>query len=119
MRYTPAIESEKTVLGGLLLDSGLFWQIKDKLCPEDFFLQFHQTVYQSMIEVYAIRESFDAAMIADHTGININHLVELSNECCSLANLSAHADIIREKSVQRQLIECSNELREEKETPKG
>jgi replicative DNA helicase len=119
-----AIESEKTVLGGLLLDSSKFEEITSQLCPNDFSLDIHGLIFETMQTIYAKRKVFDIPMILDEMVSKENDfqhldqsleflLLELSNECPSVANIKSHADIIREKSVQRQLIKVANEISKE------
>lgn len=115
MEFRPAIECEKTLLGGLLLDCTKFEIVKDALCINDFYMVGHQNIFKAICEVQHKRGSFDIAMVADHGELNIDYLYELSLVCPSTANLKAHADIIREKSVQRMLIECSKEIEDAKQ----
>lgn len=114
----PAIESECAVLGGLILDSKLFGDIKDKLCPLDFHAKRHQILFQAMSDLYAKHGIFDAPMILDHIEYedsdDMARVYDLANNCCSIANIQAHADIIREKSVQRQLMDCVKEAKDQK-----
>lgn len=110
-----AIESEKTLLGGLLLDSYQFVAIKDKLSPDDFYYLPHISIFRTMNELHEKHNNFDIPMICnDHPELE-TYLLELTDNCCSVANLNSHADIIREKSVQRTLQECAKELKESKE----
>lgn len=106
IHITPPTESEKTLLGALLLDSSCFDTIKDMICEADFFSDAHAKVYGAIREVHAARGTFDIAMVSDHGTINAAYLYSLAQDCCSTANIKSHADIIREKSVQRQLAEC-------------
>ena len=117
MYIRPAIESEATLLGGLILESILFVNVKDKLCPADFYTERHQRLFKAMKELHEKHGSFDLPMLSDHIDYedsdDIAHLYDLANNCCSTANLNAHADIIREKSVQRKLLACAREIKEE------
>lgn len=109
---TPAFESERTLLGALLLDSSCYLTIKDMLCGADFSNEAHNKVFESIRAVFAERGVFDPAMVSDHSGINVDYLCSLANDCCSTANIKAHAEIIREKSVQRQLVAVAQEIAE-------
>lgn len=117
MYIKPAIESESTLLGGLILESNLFVNFKDKLCPADFYAERHQKLFAAMKELHDKHGTFDISMLLDHMDFehseDMAHLYDLANNCCSTANLAAHADIIREKSVQRQLVLCAREMKKE------
>lgn len=112
VNITPATESEKTLLGALLLDSSCYLTIKDMLCGADFSCDAHSKVFEAIREVFNTRETFDIAMICDHGGINHAYLYQLAQDCCSTANVLAHAQIIREKSVQRQLVKVAQDIAE-------
>lgn len=109
-----SIESERAVLGGLLLDSTLFDKIKDQLTSEDFSVKAFKDIYGAMSSLYKKHGVFDPTIISDYLELDSKQqkdLYELANECVSTANIKAYADIIREKSVQRQLISVSYEIK--------
>jgi replicative DNA helicase len=114
MEFRPAIECEKTLLGGLLLDSSKFEIVKEMLCINDFYFPDHQNIFKAICEVQHKRGSFDIAMVANEGELNIEYLYKLAMECPSTANLKAHAEIIREKSVQRMLIQCAKDIEDSK-----
>ncbi len=120
-------ESEKTVIGGLLLDSSQFLKVHEKIAPEDFSREIFGTIFYTMSILHDKRKTFDIAMIVDEMGENKSCelknsleslLLNLANECPSVANICAHADIIREKSVQRQLLQVATEIAHEASNPK-
>lgn len=117
MYIKPAIESEATLLGALILDSKLFVNIKDKLCEADFYADRHQRLFNAMKVLFEKHGGFDASMLVDQVDYedseDIGRIYDLANNCCSTANIQAHADIIREKSVQRQLLACAREIKDE------
>ncbi len=109
----PAVESEKTVLGAILLDNNLLRVIADQLCPNDFAFEFHQLLFDRMIKMFNKHHAVDVAMLVDTLKIGDEdraYIYRLAAECPSIANVKAHADIIREKSVQRQLLKLAKEL---------
>ena len=119
-------ESEKTVIGGLLLDNSQFLKIQEKIAPEDFSRDIFGEIFYTIINLYEKRKAFDIPMIIDEMGVDKSCelknsleslLLNLANECPSVANLSAHADIIREKSVQRQLVAIATEIAQEASVP--
>lgn len=114
---TNAKESEQTLLGGLLLESELFSHIDKILCCNDFEYPTHQKIFDTMRRVYKKYRNFDVPMIADELPEDRVYLYQLANECCSTKNIVAHAEIIREKAVQRQLAECIYQMRLEESRP--
>ena len=109
---TPATESEKMVLGALLLDGPLYNIVKTMLCPMDFNDPAHQEIYAAISDLFKKHGCFDIAMLADEMPGRQELLYQLANECVSTANVKAHAEIIREKSVQFQLVKVAQEIAE-------
>ena len=104
MRMPQSIESEKRVLGALLLDSSLLKNISNELCPEDFTKTLHKEIFNQMRKLAIVHKSFDAQIICDALKLNKageKYLYELAK---------AYSDIIREKSVQRQLIAVATDI---------
>lgn len=110
MKAPKSVEAEKAVLGGLLLDSKLFEAIREKLCTEDFYQKEHRSIYHVMGLLWDEHKSFEAGLI----GIRLQPLEEyifgLANDCASTKNIMAYVDIVREKSVQRQLIVVATDI---------
>lgn len=112
LSITPATESEKTVLGALLLDSPLYNIVKNMLCPMDFSDPARQEIYAAINDLFKKHGCFDMAMLVDEMPPMQELLYQLANECVSTANIEAHAIIIREKSVQRQLAGVAKDIAE-------
>lgn len=118
MNIRPAVESEKTVLGAILLDNGVIRDVADRLCPKDFGIYFHEEIFDSIIRLHKKHGSVDVPMITGDLKLNQEHeayVYELANECPSTRNIKAHADIVREKSIQRKLLKVSKEIKKQKE----
>lgn len=116
-RVMPAVESEKTILGAILLDNGVIRDVVDRLCPKDFDIYFHEEIFEALIRLYKKHGSVDVPMLSNDLKLNADHegyVYELANCVPSVANVKAHADIVREKSVQRQLLEVVKDMKESK-----
>jgi replicative DNA helicase len=102
----PATESEKTILGAILLDNSSLRVIWDIIRPCDFAFDFHQALYEAIFRLHKKHNLVDIPMLIDELQIaplEASYLYELANKCPSTNNIKAHAEIVREKSVQRQL----------------
>lgn len=109
-------EAEKSVLGSLMLDSSAIHVVSDILNPEDFYDQKHSIIYGAMLELYEKREPIDVLSVSSRLkekkqikeiGGN-TYLAELVNVVPTASNVKHYADIVREKSVLRDLIQVSN-----------
>jgi replicative DNA helicase len=120
-------EAEQSIIGGLLLDNQVWDKISIKLCETDFYRTEHRVLYRAIIELARKNQPFDVVTLLD-TLKSTNeldeaggetYLFELANNTPSVANVSAYADIVREKSVQRQLIAVAGEVADLAYNPGG
>ena len=113
-----SIEGEQAVLGGLLL-SPLAWDlVADVVTEIDFYREDHRLIFRAIHELndrskpcdaVTVTEWFEAHGKADQIdgGSYVN---QLTSSTPSAANVKAYAEIVREKSVLRQLIDVGSEI---------
>jgi replicative DNA helicase len=113
-----SVEAEQAILGGLMLDNQVWDKIGHKLCDADFYRTEHRLLFQCISNLVSKNQPFDVVTVfdglksmnqADAAGGEA-YLFELANNTPSVANVSAYADIVRAKSVQRQLIGVAGEI---------
>lgn len=113
-----SIEAEQAIIGGLLLDNLAWDKVAEKLCETDFYRTEHRLLFQAIQELASKDQPFDVVTLLetlksthalDDAGGEA-YLFELANNTPSVANVSAYADIVREKSVHRQLIAVSTDI---------
>ena len=111
-------EAEQAILGGLMLDNQVWDKIGHKLCGTDFYRTEHRLLFQCISNLVAKNQPFDVVTVldglkssnqADEAGGEA-YLFELANNTPSVANVAAYGDIVRSKSVQRQLIGVAGEI---------
>lgn len=122
-----SIEAEQSVLGGLMLDNRAWDQIADRLREGDFYRHDHRLIYRVMnrlsdqskpLDVLTVSESLRELHELDNAGGEV-YLFELANNTPSVANIRAYADIVRERSVLRQLIAAANDIASHAFNPQG
>lgn len=128
MRIPPhSVEAEQAVLGGLMLDNGRWEQVADRLVEEDFYRQDHRLLFRAITELADNSTPFDAVTLAewlqarnllDQAG-GLAYLATLARDTPTAENVRAYADIVRERSVLRQLIRVGGELAEAAYRPDG
>jgi replicative DNA helicase len=120
-------EAEQAVLGGLMLDNRMWDAIADRLVASDFYRRDHQLIFESIAELAAKSEPFDAVTLseclerkaqAEQTG-GLVYLAGLVRDTPSAANVRAYADIVRERSTLRQLISVGGEIAASAYDPEG
>lgn len=121
------LEAEQAVLGGLMLDNSAWDQIADRLHEEDFYRREHRLVYRAMAELAEAVHPLDVVTLSgrlrqqgrlDDAG-GLSYLGGIARETPSAANIRAYADIVRERSVLRQLIRAGSDVAEAAFNPQG
>ena len=110
-----SIEAEQAVIGGLLLDNRAWEKIADKITVADFYREEHRVLFSAIGNLEAKSQPFDAVTLSelltntnqlDQVG-GLAYIGRLAKETPSAANITAYADIVRERSILRQLIATS------------
>lgn len=122
-----SVEAEQSVLGGLMLDNRAWDLIADRVQEVDFYRHDHRLIYRVMarlseqnkpLDVLTVSESLREIRELDNAGGEV-YLFELANNTPSVANIAAYADIVRERSVLRQLIATANDIASSAFNPDG
>ena len=119
LRVPPfSIQAEQAVLGGLMLDNQTWDKVADRLIEEDFYRRDHRLIFRGIRQLTEKRSPFDLVTLSemleksgtlDDAG-GLAYLGTLARDTPSAANIEAYADIVREKSVLRQLIHAGTEI---------
>ena len=119
LRVPPhSVEAEQAVLGGLLLDNSTWDTVADRLRADDFYRRDHQLIFEAIAELSARSEPSDAVTLAEYLAAKgqgddsggLAYLAGLARDTPTAANIRAYADIVRERSLLRQLIRVSGEV---------
>lgn len=104
-------ESERAVLGAILLDSLLLKQVAQRLRPEDFYLERHQDLFRGMLLCQEEGVAPDPLTLRDHLGDGVyertggtGYLAQLDVALPDLGRIDAYVEIVKERSVRRRLI---------------
>lgn len=115
-----SIDAEQSVLGGLMLDNRAWDQVADRIRDEDFYRNENRLIFRVMgrlleqskpIDVLTVSEALRELHELEQVGGEV-YLFELANNTPSAANISAYADIVRERSVLRQMIAAAGDIAE-------
>ena len=116
-----SIEAEQSVLGGLLLDNTAWDKVADVVTERDFYRHDHRLIFRSIAILAEKDEPLDVITLSswlkdrdelENAG-GLAYLGTLAKDTPSAANIKAYADIVREKSVLRQLISIGSEISED------
>jgi replicative DNA helicase len=113
-----SIEGEQAVLGGLLLSPRAFDQVADVITEADFYREDHRLIFRAVHELsnkgkpcdaVTVTEWFESRGLVDQVDGG-GYVSQLASNTPSAANVKAYADIVREKSILRQLIDVGSEI---------
>ena len=111
-------EAEQAVLGAMLLDNDAALRAVELVDDALFYREAHRRVFRAMrrlierrvnIDHITLRDELERKGELDSVG-GEGYLAELVDAAVTTANLEAHAAIVREKAVLRQLIEASTAI---------
>lgn len=122
-------ESERAILGSIILNNALINQAVELLKPEDFYVGSHRRIFVAMIALFERLSDINPILIGEELrrdgGIEsaggITFITNLTYGLPHFSSIAAYAKVVRGKSLMRQLIKvCSkitSEALEEGEEP--
>ena len=122
-----SMESESSVLGGLLLDNSAWDRVGDLLTERDFYRHEHQLIYAAIgklineskpADVITVFEHLQGMGKAEEVG-GILYLNQLAQYVPSATNIRRYAEIVREKGILRKLLTVSDEIATNALNPQG
>lgn len=114
-------ESERVILGAILLDNQLISQAVEVLDPADFYSPFHRQVFKAMIKLFEGAESIDPILIGeelkkegsiDSVG-GIAAITNLTYGLPHFSDINDYVKVVKEKSITRNLIKVCNQITSE------
>lgn len=108
-----SIESEQSVLGGIMLNNDAWDKIADIILVSDFYRQDHRLIFNAITELSEEGKPFDVVTLSEQLDRKnelgkvggLAYLGSLVKDTPSAANVKAYAELVRERSILRQLID--------------
>jgi len=121
------MEAEQSLLGAMMLSEHAWDKVADRLVETDFYRETHRLVFRAIGELQQAHQPSDAVTVADWFARNNlldrveggAYLTMLANDTPGTANILGYAEIVREKSILRQLIEIGTEVADSALRPSG
>jgi len=112
------LEAEQAVIGGVFQSNTMFHELVDLVDADDFYSPAHRTIFQAFIDLYNKQKPIDLVTVKDHLESSGTletiggpvYLFELADSVFSSANAMHHAQIVRDKSILRKLIDASSNI---------
>jgi len=122
-----SLEAEQSVLGGLLLDNDSADKVGDVLADADFYSEAHRLIYQHVLrliadgkpaDVVTVSESLASTQKLDYIG-GLAYLGALVGNVPTAANIRHYAQIVRDRSILRQLAATAGDIADAAYNPLG
>ncbi|MEK9685912.1 MAG: replicative DNA helicase [Methylophilaceae bacterium] len=128
LRLPPhSLEAEQSLLGGLLIDNEALDKVADLVSVKDFYRQDHQIIYQHIhrliersqpADIVTVGESLESNSELNTVG-GLEYLGLLAESTPTAANIRGYAQIIRERSIMRNLVEVGTDIVDNALSPQG
>lgn len=119
LRVPPhSVDAEQSVIGGLMLDERALAKIADWLVEEDFYRKDHRLIFRAISHLHNASKPVDAVTMGEWFEENglaelvggTSYAIQIANTTPSAANIVAYAEIVREKSILRKLIDTGTSI---------
>ena len=122
-----SIETEQSVLGGLMLDNHSWDKVADLINGDDFYRHDHQLIYKHICKLIEDNKPADVVTVAESLEISaelqnvggLAYIGAIVQSTPSAANIRRYAEIIRERSVMRQLAQVGAQISDASYNPAG
>ena len=113
-----SIDSEQSVLGGLLLHNDSWDNVVNIISSDDFYQASHRIIYEAIVillehdkpaDILTVKEQVIKTNDEDSIG-GFAYLAQIAENTPSVSNIEAYAKHVRELSIFRQLIKIGREL---------
>jgi replicative DNA helicase len=107
-----ALEAERAVLGGILLQNGVIDSVLEIVQAEDFYSEGNARIFEAMLTMHSSSTPVDTVTLREHLALvnklqsvgGDEYLLGLTDTIPALENIKAHAAIIKDKSLVRRMI---------------
>ncbi len=122
-----SIQAEQSVLGGLMLDNQTWDSVADKVVEGDFYRKDHRLIFRAIEQLAEKQMPFDIITISEALATvgelqnvgGLGYLGLLAKDTPSAANIVSYANIVRDRSVLRQLIHVGTDISDSAFNPDG
>ena len=113
-----SVDAERSLLGSILVNNENYYRIVEFLRPEDFYLDSHRVIFRNMTGLMENSRAIDLITLQDELLRNaslesaggIGYLSGLLEGIPYLTNIEHYIDIVRDKSLLRQMINSASKV---------
>ena len=114
-------ETEKAILGAVILDNSLISQAIEMLKPADFYVPSHRRIFNAMIALFERGSEINPILLAEElrrdnsldAAGGVLFLTNLTYGLPHVTSIAQYAKVVRGKSLLRQLVKVANKITSE------
>ncbi len=116
-----SVEAEQAVLGSIFINHTVWESVSEKVVEQDFYRQDHRTIFHAIAALDSENKPYDLVTVAewlearrqlDDAG-GLPYLAMLAERTPGISNVNAYADIVKKRSILRQLIAATHTISED------
>ena len=113
-----SVEAEQALLGAVLFKNNALHLVVDMIRPTDFYLPAHQLIFTAFLDLYHKNHPVDLVTVMEvlrargdlEKAGGAGYLADLSSAMLSAANAENYATLVRDRALQRSLIDVCSEI---------
>src|SRR5688500_10762356 len=114
-------DSERAILGAILLDNSLITQAVEQLKPADFYSPLNRRIFGAMISLFESSKVIDPILIGEELKKEgsiesiggVSTITNLTYGLPHFTDLTGYIDLVRDKAIMRNLIRTCNQITSE------
>ena len=122
-----SIESEQSVLRGLMLDNNAWEKVADIVTDGDFYRHDHRLIYHHICKLIEHNKPADVVTVAESLELSaelqsvggLAYIGTIVQNTPSAANIKRYAEIVRERSIMRNLAQVGVQITDSAYNPAG
>ncbi|AEP31257.1 replicative DNA helicase [Glaciecola nitratireducens FR1064] len=115
------------MLGSMMIAPDSWDKVAEIVVESDFYNRSHRTIFGAIIKLLSSNQSVDTVTVKDtlaQSGLleeagGFSYLIELAKNTPSAANVTAYANVIRERAIVRELIGVAHDIADVGYNPEG
>ncbi len=122
-----SLEAEAAVLGSMMIEPVCIGQVVQHITSDSFYRPEHQIIFDAIIELYENSRELDLVLLRDELKKRnklkavggVEYLVRIAESVPSSSNVEHYTEIVKDKSILRELISAGSEILTEAYDPTG
>lgn len=112
------LQAEQAVIGGLMLDNSAWVKVDHLLVESDFYTRQHKVLFRAIrrliadgspVDILTVNDFLETKGYVEEVG-GLTYIATLAKDTPSAANIVSYAQIVKNRSLQRQSIALFTEL---------